>query len=107
MTQNKRLVAIILVVVILVGVIFVVWSSTESSKSGESTSEFFAMDTVMKVTVYGLDNNSDLFKRMNDYVYDLEHKISVTDEDSDIYKINSSNGGEIKVSDDTYELLKK
>lgn len=64
-------------------------------------STFFAMDTVMNITIYGGDDKL-LTDAMN-LVGDLEKKLSVTDERSEIAKLNEIGRGEL--SEDTAALL--
>ncbi len=66
------------------------------------TSTFFAMDTVMEVTVYGDEKN---LKEAENTVKRLESLFSVTDETSDIYILNKN--GEADVSAETCELLSR
>ncbi len=60
----------------------------------------FAMDTVMELTVYG---DRQLLDRAKELVLDMEHRLSVTDEDSEIAALNRTGSGE--VSADTEKLL--
>lgn len=62
------------------------------------------MDTVVTVTIYN-GNDSALSGAMK-LCKSYENLLSKTVADSDVYKINHSNGQPIKVSDDTAELLK-
>lgn len=61
----------------------------------------FAMDTAMELTVYG---NENILDDAEELISELESKLSTTESESDIYKLNHNGGGE--VSADTYELLK-
>ncbi len=65
------------------------------------TSTFFAMDTVMSVTVYGDETAADEAEIL---VSDLEKKLSVTDENSDVARLNRDKSA--VVSDDTYNVIK-
>ena len=64
--------------------------------------EFFAMDTVMKVTVYN-ENDRSLLAAAQQKVEALESLLSVTNQTSDIYKTNVA--GTLSLSPDTTELL--
>jgi thiamine biosynthesis lipoprotein len=64
------------------------------------TGTVFAMDTVMDLTIYGAE--SDL-SDAEDLIDDLEGKLSVTDQDSEIYAVNRDGGGTL--TDDAADLL--
>lgn len=64
------------------------------------TSTVFAMDTVMDLTVYG---SQELLISAEARIEDLEAKLSVTDENSEIYGLNHT--GSAVLSGDTAELL--
>lgn len=65
-------------------------------------STFFAMDTVMQATVYG---DAELLKKAEQIVLSLEKKLSVTDSDSEIYKLN--HGITALVSDETADIVSR
>lgn len=70
--------------------------------SRESTAEFYAMDTFMSVSAHGEDS-SDAVKQVQARITELERLWSVTDEDSELSRLNS---GEISaVSAETEELI--
>ena len=69
----------------------------------ESTSEpvsdtFFAMDTTMDFRIYG---DKSLLQDAQNVITDLEKKVSVTDSDSEIYKINENGSGILSGEADT------
>lgn len=70
----------------------------ETSEAKESV--FFAMDTVMSLTVYG---DEHLLDDAQQCVEELEAKLSVTDEGSEIYALNHS--GSARLSQDSARLL--
>ncbi|MCR5428136.1 MAG: FAD:protein FMN transferase [Lachnospiraceae bacterium] len=73
----------------------------ESAPAAEKqTAEVFAMDTVMELTVYG---DAAVLKSAEDIITGLEHKLSVTDEGSEIYRLNRDKQAD--VSEDTLELI--
>lgn len=65
---------------------------------------FFAMDTYMTMTAYG-ENAETALNQAEERVIELEKMWSVTDENSEIYAINHSGGGDVHVSPETAELL--
>ena len=62
------------------------------------------MDTVVTIRLY--DGNDDVLSGAMKLCKRYENLLSRTVEDSDIYKINHSNGQPVEVSDDTAELLR-
>ena len=64
-------------------------SSTNFS-SGLQKSNFFAMDTSIEFNIYG---DASLLKEAQNVLTDLESEVSVTDPDSEIYKINQDGTG--------------
>lgn len=68
-----------------------------SCKGGETKSQLYAMNTVVELTFYGGDETALVSKELNR----LESLFSVTREESDILKINSSEGKAVTVSEDT------
>lgn len=73
---------------------------TPYSKTG------FYFDTIITVTVYGKKNEKVLDGCM-DLAKKYDNLLSTTKENSDIYKINNSNGIPIEVASDTAELINK
>lgn len=61
----------------------------------------FAMDTVMDISAYGADD--DLMQAAEQKILDLEAKLSVTDENSEIYALNRD--GQAELSTDTASLM--
>ncbi len=64
--------------------------------------EFFAMDTYMSVTAYG-ESAQKAIELAKDEVQRLDKLWSVTDENSEIFAVNS--GGEVSVSGETAQLI--
>lgn len=65
---------------------------------------FFSMDTYMTITAYG-ENSERALNQAEKKVSELEKLWSVTDENSEIYAINHSNGQSVSISPETAELL--
>lgn len=65
----------------------------------------YAMGTYMTLTAYGESAESAL-KMSEDRIRELETLWSVTDENSDIYKVNESCGTPIEITGDTVEILR-
>lgn len=70
----------------------------------ESQVSFFAMDTYISLTAYG-ENGDRALENAQSKMEELEALWSATDENSEIYALNSSGGERITVSDETRDLL--
>ncbi len=66
--------------------------------------EFFAMDTVMKITVYS-EKDQDLLSQAEEQIRFLESLLSVTNPQSEIYRVNGAKGVPTSLSDQTVSLL--
>ena len=77
-------------------------AGTEGSQAQER--EFFAMDTYMTFTAYGQEADTAL-QAAEEEIHKLEGEWSVTDETSQIYKINNSQGAPVTLSEDTAKIL--
>lgn len=79
---------------------------TEESeiRESEQTSYIYAMDTIMTITAYG-ENASTALADVSGAIYDLEKYVSVTDENSDVYKLNASSSAPLEVSDVTADII--
>lgn len=88
----RRMVAILAIFALLTGCV-------PADRSLPSTS-FFAMNTRMSVEI---DGDEGLLRDVEQLVYSLERKLSVTDEHSEIFAINRDGEGE--VSAETAELI--
>ncbi|MDE6425482.1 MAG: FAD:protein FMN transferase [Ruminococcus sp.] len=88
--------------------IFIACSCTPSEREQVSnisqTRDIFAMDTYMNLKTYGEDTVS-VFDEAENEIRNLEKILSVTTENSDIWKINHSAGNYTDVSSDTLEII--
>lgn len=66
--------------------------------------DVFAMDTYMSLTAYG-DNAVDALDKSTEKITELEALFAVNSEESDVWKINNSDGKPVQVSDDTAEVI--
>jgi len=69
-----------------------------------SERSIFAMDTYMNLKIYGKQAEEALDQAC-DKIEELENLLSVTIENSDIWKINQANGNTITVKEDTASIL--
>lgn len=74
------------------------------AQTRETSSTIFAMNTVMELTAYG-DSGQQVLDQATERIYQLEHLLSVTDENSDISAINHGEGAWVPVSQETFQLL--
>lgn len=103
----KRIFGIALVVIGCLGMLFC--SSCGTGTFSESTRTGFALDTVVRITLYDAEAGTDgeaVLDRCFDEIGRLERLFSVTVTDSDIARINTSGGLPVTVADETAELLR-
>lgn len=77
-------------------------AACENTTDEEHSKSWFAMDTFIRVTAYG-EKAPEAIEEAQDEVFRLEGLWSVTDEKSELYKLNHSNFN--AVSADTAELI--
>lgn len=65
---------------------------------------FFAMNTYITMQASGVESEAVL-REAEELILRLENQLSVTDEDSEIYAVNHSEGQSVPISPDTEELL--
>lgn len=91
--------------VICILVLGIVGCSGKQNQENDGYSEsFFAMDTYITFTVYGVDAETAVLAA-EDELNELEGLWSVTDVNSDVYAVNHSNGQAVTVDRKTAELL--
>ena len=111
MLSNKRHLIALGVLLFITAGILIMMRLNKKSKTEAVSEHFFAMDTVMDITLYATDETdaeiADIMTEMRDRIYQMEAELSVTKDDSDIAKLNriSGNGEQLEVSDDTWSLL--
>lgn len=91
--------------IILVLLAILVGCGEQEEEIIEASTEFFAMDTYMSLSATGVEAQAAIEASVN-YIQELESAISRTDESSEIYAINHSDGEIVTVSDLTYEIIK-
>lgn len=75
-------------------------------KVSSQSSQVFAMDTVMLLTVYG-DQAQQGLDQAEQTIQKLEKLWSATDETSEIWALNHSGGNWVELSEDTREILSR
>lgn len=66
--------------------------------------DFFAMNTYIRLEAYG-DKAADALSQAQERIEELESRWSTTDENSEIYAVNHSDGHSITVSEDTAAVV--
>lgn len=66
---------------------------------------FFGMDTYMTITAYG-ENAGQALEKAQERILKLEKEWSVTDENSEIYQANHSDGAPVMLSEDTKDIVR-
>lgn len=79
--------------------------STEGKTEEEHTAGVFAMGTYMTLTAYG-EPAEEALTFSKDRIKELESLWSVTDENSDIYKLNHNGGIPTEIHEETAEILR-
>ncbi|MFI3324660.1 MAG: FAD:protein FMN transferase [Clostridia bacterium] len=85
-------------------VLFSLTACSTTAETTESSLDFFAMDTYMSLSVVAV-NSDEVISEAFDIVTEIENAISRTNTESDMYKLNNSDGEIVEVSDITYEIL--
>ena len=75
------------------------------SSSTPYEKQLFAMDTFMQLRAYGDGADKAIVKAV-DTIERLDGLLSVTDENSEIHAVNSAEGEAVKVSADTFDIIK-
>lgn len=84
--------------------LLILFCGCTASEEPIAKKDLFAMDTYMTMTAYG-DNAETAFDKVCNEITRLEGLFSVTDNNSDISRINSSSGQPTEISPDTAELI--
>ncbi|MBP3919778.1 MAG: FAD:protein FMN transferase [Clostridia bacterium] len=101
-----------IVLLLLTGILLLSCSASENSKSPalskkpiQAETDVFAMDTFITLKAYGPDADT-LLESAKDRIAALEKLLSVTDSDSDIWKLNHANGQSTTVGEDTAAIIR-
>lgn len=76
----------------------------EDSDLEEATAQVFAMDTYFELTAYGEDAQ-DALDEISEEIESLDSRLSVTDEESEVYALNHAEGETLEVSGITASLI--
>ena len=92
-------------ILLFFALICIILSGCAGSPAGEPVvAELPAMDTLMKLTLYG-ENAQAAAEPAKERIRELEGLLSTTDENSEIYAANHSGGAPVALSGDTAALL--
>ena len=75
-----------------------------SDTVGEASRNIFAMDTLMTFKAYG-SRSDEALSEVSQKILSLESMLSVTDENSEIWKVNHSAGKETEISRETADIV--
>ncbi len=81
-------------------------AENKKSENSQASKDVFAMDTYMNLKAYGENSEAALEAAADEITY-LDELLSVTNNNSDIWKINNSAGNSVSVNNDTAEIIKK
>ncbi|MDR1700779.1 MAG: FAD:protein FMN transferase [Lachnoclostridium sp.] len=103
----KLKIGLLIIIILSTGCSFS--KNTDSTISDEKhTSQIFAMNTVMDITVYDA-NGKEAIDAAEKKIRELEELFSVNRPESDLYRINHNkdNKQPVPVSEDTFDLIRK
>ena len=106
--KNRKWSFLMLATVILMGILSVMAVKMLKNRNSEalksSKIEFFGMNTYITFTAYGT-NAEKALQEAEEKMSELEQVWSVTEEGSEIYRVNHSNGEPVTVSEQTAEVI--
>ncbi|MGI5962275.1 MAG: FAD:protein FMN transferase [Lawsonibacter sp.] len=95
-------------VFLLVSFALILSLSSCNREPSKAETQIFAMDTVMTLTLYGPDRQTDLSSALDELVntiYTLQNLLSATDPNSELYALNHAGGQSVALSLETTDLL--
>lgn len=91
--------------IFLICLLFLAGCASRKEEAGDmAETRFFGMDTDISITAYG-KNAEEALADARTKVTELERLWSVTDENSDIYAVNHSQGSTVSINRETEQLL--
>lgn len=81
-------------------------ADTSTGQQDAAQTRLFAMDTYMELRAYGAGADSAL-SEISSMLTRLDHLLSVTEENSEVFAINHSDGQAVLVSEQTYTLIQR
>ena len=102
MTKERKSLIIIISILAVLFCGIAIWQNNNAVSSAETS--FFAMDTVMSIKATGVKAENAV-KEAEEAVYELENKLSVTNENSAVFALNKDKNGAL--DDDLLFLFDK
>ena len=81
-------------------------ADTSAGQQDAAQTQLFAMDAYMELRAYGAGADSALLE-ISSMLTQLDRQLSVTDENSEVFAINHSDGQATVVSEQTYTLIRR
>ena len=106
--MNKKKLPLILVIVTLI--VFSIFLVIKNKKEDKYSKTYYNLGTINEITLYNITkkDGDKILKECESILKDIDNKMSRQISSSEINKINNQAGKEyIKVSDDTYYVIKK
>ena len=103
--MRKKIWIFVLPCMLAFSILFTGCTGEQNTKQTEHTTGLFAMGTYMTLTAYG-ENAETALADAEERIKKLETLWSVTDENSEVYEMNHSNGVPVTISPETEELLR-
>lgn len=103
--MRKRIPFFVLPCMLVFFVLLTGCTGGQNTQQTEHTTGSFAMGTYMTLTAYG-ENGETTLDAAENRMKELEALWSATDENSEIYKVNHSDGSPVTISPETEELLR-
>lgn len=103
--MRKKIWISVLLCMLAFSILFTGCTGEQNTEQTEHTTGLFAMGTYMTLTAYG-ENAETALGDAEERIKELEALWSVTDENSEVYEMNHSNGVPVAISPETEELLR-
>lgn len=82
--------------------------TADTETTQPASQNFFIFDTIVAIKIYDTRANSKHFEELEALMKNIDNKISRTNPDSEIHKVNAQAGvSAVQVSPDTFELVSK
>lgn len=105
MRRYRRICALTVAIFLLGAVLH---GCTGTAGFREYRKDIFALNTWVNIRIYAGKNGPDILDKAIKRIEEIENRMSVTIQDSDVSRINSNAGKQaVKVHDDTFAVIKK
>lgn len=107
MVTKRRLLAVLLVVMSISIIASSCTGNVDESNNEPISKTEFVLGTVVTIKLYDNDTE-EVFTKVFDKLREIENKMTINSEDSEVIRINADAGKDsIKVSDDTFYVIEK